>query len=296
MTISGARVWLDAARPRTLPAAAAPVLIGTAVAIAIGGFALFPAVAALAGAFLIQIGTNFANDLFDAGKGADGPDRIGPRRAVSSGDVSPRLMRVATVVAFAGASAFGAYLVTIGGWPIVAIGLSSIAAGVLYTGGPAPLGYLGLGDVFVFTFFGPVAVAGTVYVQAGHVPPLAWLCAIPAGLLSTAILVVNNVRDRGTDLRAGKRTLAVRFGRGFGIWEYTALVVGAFLCTAAISRSLGSIWALLPLLLVPVGVALVRALRHSDGPALNPLLGRTAQLLLAYAVFLSIGLVVGRGP
>lgn len=289
---SRAVVWWEAARPRTLPAAAAPVLLGTAVAIATGGFQALPALAALAAALLIQVGTNFANDVFDAEKGADGPDRVGPLRAVSAGLVTARAMRWAMAGAFSLSAVFGAYLAAIGGWPVVAIGVASIAAGVLYTGGPYPLGYLGLGDVFVFVFFGLVAVAGTAFVQAGTVPALAWLAAVPAGLLATAVLVVNNVRDRETDARAGKHTLAVRLGRAAADAEYVGCVAGAFLCGAATAWWQRAPWPLLPVLLVPLAVRLVRDYRALDGRALNPLLGRTARLLMLYAVLEAAGIVL----
>src|ERR1700743_3306231 len=185
--------WIGAARPRTLPAALLPVGVGTAFAGACGGVSWGPALAALGGALAIQIGTNFANDVFDAEKGADGPDRLGPTRAASAGLISASAMKRAMIAAFTAATAFGLYLVCAAGWPVVAIGLASIASGIAYTGGPWPLGYHGLGDIFVMIFFGFVAVLGTVYVETLHVPLLAWLAAIPVGAIATAVLVVNNV-------------------------------------------------------------------------------------------------------
>ena len=219
VTRSRTATWIAAARPKTLPAAVVPVVVGTACAAASGGAAWAPACAALGGAIAIQIGTNFANDVFDAERGADGPDRVGPTRAVAAGLIAPRAMKHAMIAAFAVAIAFGIYLASIGGWPIVAIGIASIAAGIAYTGGPFPLGYHGLGDVFVLAFFGFVAVCGTAFVELGRVPALAIGAAIPIGALATAILVVNNVRDRASDARAGKRTLAVRFGRRAAVVE-----------------------------------------------------------------------------
>src|SRR3954452_12442767 len=201
--------WISAARLRTLPAAIVPVAVGTACAKACGAISWGPALAALGGALAIQIGTNFANDVFDAESGADGPDRIGPLRAVSAGLISAAAMKRAMIAAFAVASVFGLYLTATVGWPIVIVGVASIAAGIAYTGGPWPLGYHGLGDLFVMVFFGFVAVCGTAFVQLGSVPCLALAAAVPVGALATAILVVNNVRDRATDERAGKRTLAV---------------------------------------------------------------------------------------
>lgn len=287
------KVWFDACRPRTLPAAAAPVVLGSAVAAHAGGFEPLAALAALADALLIQLGTNFANDVFDAEKGADTPDRLGPTRAVAAGLVSASDMRRAMWLAFVAAALAGAYLVASGGWPVVVIGITSISAGILYTGGPWPLGYHGLGDAFVFLFFGLVAVCGTAWVQLGSVPPLAWAVAVPAGFLSTAILVVNNLRDRVTDERAGKRTLAVRFGRRFAVAEYAALTALPFLCSAALALRLRSPWLLLGLLRLPKALALAREVSAAEGRALNPLLGETAKLLLAWSVLTALGLLLG---
>ncbi|HWU86599.1 MAG TPA: 1,4-dihydroxy-2-naphthoate polyprenyltransferase, partial [Kofleriaceae bacterium] len=232
---SRSALWVGAARLRTLPAAVVPVAVGTAVARAAGAIAWGPALAALAGSLAIQIGTNFANDVFDAERGADGPDRIGPVRAVSAGLISAAAMKRAMGIAFAVAAAFGAYLAWVGGWPIVVLGLASIASGIAYTGGPWPLGYHGLGDVFVLGFFGFAAVCGTAYVQLGHVPALAVWASIPVGALATAILVVNNLRDRATDVRAGKRTLAVRLGPRATLAEYAALLVLAYAVPLALA-------------------------------------------------------------
>src|SRR5436190_16224757 len=220
--------WIAAARLRTLPAAAVPVAVGTACAHATGHIAWGPAVAALAGSLAIQIGTNFANDVFDAERGADGPDRVGPVRAVAAGLITAGAMKRAMIAAFAAATLLGVYLVAVAGWPVVAIGVASVASGIAYTGGPWPLGYHGLGDAFVLAFFGFVAVCGTAFVQLGRVPCLAIAAAVPVGALATAILVVNNLRDRATDERAGKRTLAVRLGRRGALIEYAALVAIAY--------------------------------------------------------------------
>ncbi len=284
--------WIGAARLRTLPAAIAPVAVGTAVAHASGGIAWGPAIAALLGALAIQIGTNFANDVFDAERGADGPDRIGPVRAVAAGLISASAMRRAMIVAFGVAAVFGLYLVHVAGWPIVAIGIASILSGIAYTGGPWPLGYHGLGDVFVMTFFGFVAVCGTAYVQLGSVPCLAVWAAIPVGALATGILVVNNLRDRHQDVRVGKRTLAVRFGRGGAIAEYVVLLAAAYAVPAALAIG-GRTWALLPLATIPLALARLRAfLAASDGPDFNRCLAATAQLMLAHGVLFSVGLVL----
>lgn len=293
MADSAARTWLAAARPRTLPAAVAPVAVGVACASAAGPVRWAPALAALAGALLLQIGTNFANDVFDAEKGADTPDRKGPVRAVAAGLITARAMRRAMIATFALAVAVGGYLAWIGGWPIVAIGVASIAAGVLYTGGPWPLGYHGLGDVFVMLFFGQVAVCGTAYVAGGEVTALsAWL-SIPVGAIATAILVVNNLRDRETDARVGKRTLAVRWGRGFALAEYAALLAIAHAVPLVLALG-GRPWLALGAATAPLAVARMRALaRAVPGPAMNVLLAATAQLLLAQATLLSVALVLG---
>ena len=287
------RAWILAARPATLTAAAAPVAVGTAVAYAAGGFALGPALAALLGAFWIQIGTNFANDVFDAEKGADGPARLGPTRAVASGLVTSAQMRRGMIVAFALATLCGAYLTAVAGWPVIAIGVASVIAGIAYTGGPWPLGYHGLGDVFVMAFFGFVAVCGTAYVQAGYVPALAWWLAVPVGALATAILVVNNLRDRAGDAACGKRTLAVRLGRRGAIAEYALLLAAAFAVPAILVVAGGSPWLLLPLATAPVAARLVRRVQTSEGAGLNPLLGATARLLLVHSALLAAGALTG---
>lgn len=279
-------VWITAARLRTLPAAIVPVAVGTAVASASGGVAWPAALAALAGALAIQIGTNFANDVFDAERGADGPDRIGPLRAVAAGLISAAAMKRAMVLAFAVAAAFGVYLVSVGGWPIAIAGLLSIASGIAYTGGPYPLGYHGLGDVFVMIFFGLVAVCGTAFVQLGHVPALAVLAALPVGALATAILVVNNLRDRATDARAGKRTLAVRLGRRGAIVEYVGLLGLAY----TIPPMLGA-WAALPLATAPLAIVRVRTLVvATTGPDFNGCLAATAKLMLLHGALFAVGL------
>jgi 1,4-dihydroxy-2-naphthoate polyprenyltransferase len=285
--------WIAAARLRTLPAAAVPVAVGTACAHASGGVAWGPALAALGGSLAIQIGTNFANDVFDAERGADGPDRVGPLRAVSAGLITAAAMKRAMIAAFVVASVFGLYLTATAGWPIAVLGLVSIAAGIAYTGGPYPLGYNGLGDIAVLAFFGFVAVCGTAYVQLGHVPPIAWLASIPVGALATAILVVNNVRDRHTDVRVGKRTLAVRFGRTGAIVEYTLLLLSAYAVPVALSLCDGSAWRLLPLATFPLAVIRLRSLLAAvTGPEHNDCLAATAKLLALHGLLFAIGLVL----
>lgn len=284
--------WIRAARPATLTAALVPVMVGTAVAHATRGVRWDTALAALLGACAIQIGTNFANDVFDAEKGADTEARLGPVRAVAAGLLSARAMRLAMIAAFAIATLFGSYLVWTSGWPIVVIGVLSIASGIAYTGGPFPLGYNGLGDVFVMIFFGFVAVLGTVVVQTSELPWLGWAAAVPVGAIATAILVVNNVRDRSTDVHAGKRTLVVRFGRRFGELEYAALLVLAYVVPVALALWRGSPWIALPLASAPLAVALTRRLLREEGAPLNATLAGTAKLLLLHGVLFSIGLML----
>src|SRR6266849_1107332 len=222
--MSAVRIWLMAARPRTLPAAIAPVLVGTSLAITDGVFHPLAFIAALLGSIFIQVGTNLSNDYSDARRGADTEDRLGPVRVTAGGLVPPRQVLVATYVSFGLAALCGVYLVAVAGPELLAVGAASILAGVLYTGGPRPYGYEGLGELFVFLFFGIVAVAGSYFVQVQHLPWQAFVCAVPVGLLASAILVVNNVRDLETDRRAGKRTLAVRLGRARTRTLYTAML------------------------------------------------------------------------
>jgi 1,4-dihydroxy-2-naphthoate octaprenyltransferase len=291
---SAARIWLMAARVRTLPAAVAPVLVGTALAIQAGHFDGFAFACALLGAIFIQVGTNLSNDYSDARRGADTEDRLGPVRVTAGGLVPPRQVLHATYVSFGLAVACGIYLVVVAGPVLLLIGAASIVAGVLYTGGPRPYGYEGLGELFVFLFFGLVAVTGSYYVQIQHLPWEAFALAVPVGLLASGILVVNNVRDIDTDRRAGKRTLAVRLGREHTRTMYGVLVYGAFLL-AQVPWLAGSLspWLLLPLLLLPLALDLVRTVRnHTDGPTLNGALARTGMLQLGFCVLLSAGILL----
>jgi 1,4-dihydroxy-2-naphthoate octaprenyltransferase len=289
--MAAVRVWIEAARPRTLPAAATPVIVGAAIAIAHGRLVSTPTLLALACALLLQIGANFANDVFDHEKGADTEARLGPTRAAASGLLTPRALYVGMIVSFGLALAVGVYLIAVAGWPILAIGIASILSGIAYTGGPYPLGYHGLGDVFVMIFFGFVAVCGTAYVQLDAVPRDAWIASVPVGALATAILVVNNVRDRVTDVHAGKRTLAVRFGRRAGEAEYLLLLVASYAAPIALAVLHRSPWPLLPLLSLPIGIRLFRDLRRLEGAPLNATLAGTAKLLLLHGVLLAGGLV-----
>ncbi len=288
---SAARIWLMAARPRTLPAAVAPVLVGTALAATEGTFKPLTFLAALIGALFIQVGTNLSNDYSDARRGADTEDRLGPVRVTAGGLVPPRRVLVATYVAFGLAVLVGMYLVAVAGPELLLVGAASILAGVLYTGGPRPYGYEGLGEVFVFTFFGIVAVTGSYYVHAEALPWEAFALAVPVGLLAAAILVVNNVRDRDTDARAGKRTLAVRLGHGGARRLYGAMLAGAYATTAGLIVSFP--FAVLAVLTLPFGHRLWRTVStHTDGPTLNGALAQTGVLEAAFCVLLSIGILL----
>jgi 1,4-dihydroxy-2-naphthoate polyprenyltransferase len=282
-----------AARPRTLPAAVAPVLVGTALAATEDDFKLLTFLAALIGALFIQVGTNLSNDYSDARRGADTEDRLGPVRVTAGGLVPPRQVLIATYVAFGVAVLAGVYLIATAGWELLLVGAASILAGVLYTGGPRPYGYEGLGEVFVFLFFGVVAVAGSYFAQIEQLTWEALVLAVPVGLLASAILVVNNVRDLETDRRAGKRTLAVRLGRERARRLYVVMVAGAFV-SAPLPWVLGALspWLLVCWLAVPLAIPVIRVVRtRTDGPSLNGALAGTGQLQLAFCVLLSAGLL-----
>lgn len=291
--ISVPQRWILAARPKTLPAAAAPVVVGTAVAIGEGVFAAGPALAALLGALLIQIGANFANDVFDYKKGADTGERLGPLRVTQAGLLSPGQVMAGMWVTFGLATLIGLYLVWVGGWPVVAIGVLSILSGIAYTGGPFPLGYNGLGDLFVFVFFGLVAVCGTYYVQVLTVSAAAVWASVPVGFLATAILVVNNLRDVDTDRAAGKKTLAVRLGRRGAQIEYLLLVYGAFLVPLLMwFLRLASPWVMLSWASLLLVRPLVRMVLTEKGRPLNLALAGTARLELVFSVLFAVGLAL----
>ena len=292
------RIWLMAARPRTLPAAVAPVLVGTALASADGTFHPLTFAATLIGAIFIQVGTNLSNDYSDARRGADAEDRLGPVRVTAGGLVPPRQVLVATYVSFGVAVLVGCYLVAVAGPGLLLVGAASILAGVLYTGGPRPYGYEGLGEVFVFLFFGIVAVTGSYFVQTKHLIWEAFVLAVPVGLLAAAILLVNNIRDIDTDRRAGKRTLAVRLGRDGARTLYTVCVLAAFPLALVpwIAGSLGATL-LLPLAALPLAVPVITSVRtHTDGPSLNQALANTGLLQLTFCVLLAGGLLAGPSP
>jgi 1,4-dihydroxy-2-naphthoate octaprenyltransferase len=290
------RIWVMAARPRTLPAAIAPVLVGTAAAVYWAGKLPRPAAfaAALVGSIFIQIGTNLANDYSDAERGADTADRLGPVRVTSAGLVAPQRVLNATWIAFGVAVACGIYLATVAGVVILVIGALSIAAGVLYTGGPRPYGYEGLGEIFVFLFFGLVAVNGSYYVQVEALDALPLGLSIAVGFLATAILVVNNVRDIETDRRAGKMTLAVRMGRHNAVLLYRCLVLGAFVVLPiALIAGEASALPMIGWLALPLAIAPMRAMTNrTDGPALNAALAATGILLAAFSLLVSAGLLL----
>jgi 1,4-dihydroxy-2-naphthoate polyprenyltransferase len=290
------RIWLMAARPRTLPAAIAPVLVGTAVAVESEGHLPRAGafVAALIGSIFIQIGTNLANDYSDAKRGADTVDRLGPVRVTSAGLVTPQRVLTATWIAFGVAVACGVYLTAVAGLVILLIGALSIAAGVLYTGGPRPYGYAGFGEVFVFLFFGLVAVNGSYYVQVERLDALPLGLSIAVGFLATAILVVNNVRDLETDRRAGKNTLAVRMGRRNAVALYRLLVLGAYVVLpVALLASETSALPLIALITLPMAVGPMRTMSNrTDGPSLNAALAATGALLGAFSLLVTIGLLI----
>ncbi len=287
------RIWLMAARPRTLPAAIAPVLVGTALAGSEGRFRPLAFAAALIGSVFIQIGTNLSNDYSDARRGADTEERLGPVRVTAGGLVPPRKVLVATWLAFGIAVVAGIYLIAIAGWQLLVVGLASIAAGVLYTGGPRPYGYEGLGEIFVFGFFGIVAVVGSYYVQVERLRGLAFALAVPVGLLAAGILMVNNIRDVDTDRRAGKLTLAVRLGRSPARRLFAATVYVPYLWTTVVAILSGMPALLLVWLCFPLAPRLVRTVAtRTDGPALNGALGQAGRLLAAFSVLASVGLLL----
>ncbi len=293
------RLWWQAARPATLPAALSPVVVGTAAGLAgpggEGGLRPLPFLAALLGSVLIQVGTNFANDYSDFHRGADTHERLGPTRVTQAGLLTPVQVARAIAVTFTFAVLIGAYLVWVGGWPIVAIGIASILCALAYTGGPWPYGYHGLGDVFVFIFFGMVAVGGSAYLQTDGLSTLALIAAVPVGLLITNILVVNNLRDLPTDRAAGKRTLAVRIGDRATRWQYALFVALAYAVPVVLlATGVMGAWVLLPLLTLPLAVGAVRTIAGGmAGRELNPMLARSGKLQLFYGVLFAAGLMLG---
>jgi 1,4-dihydroxy-2-naphthoate polyprenyltransferase len=288
---STAAAWFLATRPRTLVAGLIPVAVGSALAYRDHVFAILPALAALIGALFIQIGTNLVNDYFDFKRGADTVDRLGPPRATQQGWLSPQAVIRGAMVCFGLAFVVGLYLVSVAGWPLVVIGLCSLTAGYAYTGGPFPLAYNGLGDVFVLVFFGFVAVGGTYFVQGQSLSTTTLLAAVPVGLLGVALLAVNNTRDEKTDAAAGKKTLVVRFGATFGKAEYvTCLVVSALTPLALWVSGITGPFVMLSWLAIPLAIPPLRLLFTQTGAALNAALAGTARLQLVFGLLFAVGL------
>lgn len=294
MTTSKARIWLTATRPKTLWAAVAPVIIGVSLAYSDNLMHVPSALAALAGALLIQIGTNYANDYYDYKRGADTESRLGPVRATQSGLVTPGEMKRAFIIVFALAFVIGIYLIWRGGAPVLAIGIASILFGIAYTGGPYPLGYHGFGDIAVFVFFGPVAVGGTYYVQTLDINRLVILAGIAPGLLSLAILTVNNLRDLDADRQAGKKTTAVRFGRSYTKFQYlTAIVVACLIPVALYLISGAHFYSTGTVLVLIIAIPSIRKIfRNDHGEALNKVLADTGKILILFSLVFSAGWIV----
>ncbi|HHV64585.1 MAG TPA: 1,4-dihydroxy-2-naphthoate polyprenyltransferase [Peptococcaceae bacterium] len=289
------KIWYLAIRPKTLPAATGPVIIGIGLALADGVFKLGPALAALLTALLLQIGSNLANDVYDYRKGADTQERTGPLRVTQAGLLSPRQVMVGMCLVFALAALIGLYLIMIGGWPILIIGIAAIISAIAYTAGPFPLGYKGVADLFVFAFFGPVAVCGTYYLQAGHLSEITWWASLQPGLLVTAILVVNNLRDIETDRKAGKKTLAVRFGVKFTQAEYISLVALAYLLPLLMwLKGIAPFTVLLTWLSLPLIIPNVKDVLSKKGSPLNATLAGTAKSGLFFSILFAIGYLLGR--
>ncbi len=286
------RVWLLAVRPATLPAALTGVIVGLGAAAGSGGpMRLDTALGCVAVALLLQVVANLANDLSDFRRGADTPDRQGPTRVAAAGLVTERQLEVAVAITVGIAAIVGLWLAWIGGPALVLVGLLAVVAALAYTGGPWPYGYRGLGELFVFVFFGLVAVVGTAYLQTGRLEPLYWVAAVPAGALITAILVVNNLRDIPTDRAAGKRTIAVMVGERGATFEYLVLLAVAFLVPLGVAVTDGRWPVLAPLLAIPLAVPLIRTVRtFDDRRALNPVLKGTARLALVFALLFAAGL------
>lgn len=288
------RLWLIAIRPKTLPAAVGPVAVGSAVAFRDGKFTLIPAFCCLLGAVLLQIGVNLANDYFDFKNDIDSEERLGPVRVTQSGLIPPGEVKRGMILCLFLAALVFLYLAVLGGWPIVLIGAASVLAALAYSGGPYPLASNGLGEIFVFIFFGLVAVGGTYLIQAGQLTWVAMLAAVPPGLLITAIMVVNNLRDIDTDRKAGKNTLAVILGRSRTIAEYKLLLLFSYLVPPAmIVTGVAEIYILLPLFTLPMALLLAKRVAQEKGALLNELLAGTAKLSLVYSLLFAVGLVSG---
>ncbi|MBT3251980.1 MAG: 1,4-dihydroxy-2-naphthoate polyprenyltransferase [Candidatus Marinimicrobia bacterium] len=287
------KYWILASRPKTLPAAIAPVMLGVALAFHDGISHWNTGLITLIAAMLIQIGTNLANDLFDFLNGTDTSERIGPARVTQSGLLSTTQVKNGMIITFSLALAAGTYLVYIGGWPIVWIGLASIAAGIAYTGGPYPLGYHGWGDIFVIVFFGLIAVPGTYYLQTGMISIESLLVGFSMGTFSTAILVVNNLRDVETDTKTGKRTLVVRWGKLFGRLEYSLMMVISYFIPAVLAVTWKNDLSMyLYLFSIPVAVKMTISVWTLEGRELYPILGGTARVMMVYSILFVLGLIL----
>ena len=287
------RAWGLAIRPKTLPAAASGVVMGCALAWRDGVFQFGPALACLLAALLLQIGSNLANDVFDFERGTDTPERLGPTRVTLAGMLTPGQVKMGMVVVFGAAALLGLYLAFVAGWPVIWIGLAAILAAVAYTGGPFPLGYHGLGEVFVFIFFGVAAVAGTYFVQAGSVTPAAWWMTVPPGLIVTAILIVNNLRDIENDSKGGKHTVAVRLGERNTRMEYLLCMLGAYV-VIPVAAWLGLVpwFSLLAWGSLPLAIKSTRVVFRERGRPLNAALAATGQTALVFSLLFWLGLLL----
>ncbi|MDP8305305.1 MAG: 1,4-dihydroxy-2-naphthoate polyprenyltransferase [Candidatus Chlorobium antarcticum] len=283
--------WVLAIRPKTLPAGAVPVVLGSALAAEAGSFLLLPAIVTLVCALGIQVATNFINEIYDFRKGADTSERLGPTRTVAAGLISENTMVRAAAALLSAVFLLGLYLVFIGGWPILLIGMLSILFAWAYTGGPRPIAYSGLGDLFVFVFFGLVAVGGTYFVQASALEPRVLLAAVVPGAFSVNILLCNNIRDIATDRKVGKMTLPARIGAGPARMLYLILTVFAYLVPVLLWLSGSSVWVLLSLLSLPLAVSALRSLYDSEGCELNSVLAATGKLMTIHGLLLSAGLL-----
>jgi len=284
--------WILAARPKTLSAAIAPVILGTALAWHDFHIDIITSLVTFLSAICIQIGTNFSNDISDFLKGADTKERLGPIRATQSGLLTIKQLKIGTIIIFSIAIIFGFYLAYIGGMPIVIIGLTSIAAGILYTAGPYPIGYHGMGDIFVFMFFGIIAVSGTYFLQTGYITQETIFCGIAIGFLSTAILVVNNLRDADTDRKAGKRTLTVRLGKSFSKIEYVFFITIPFFIPIFFYLRWDKLSLWLPIFSFPLSISLAIAIFTKTGTELNIVLSQTARLLIIFTILFSLGIML----
>lgn len=291
--ISKVESWLLASRPKTLPAAVMPVFVGTAIAIQDGAFFAPAAIVALICSILIQVGTNFINDLYDFLKGSDKKERLGPTRVLASGFITPNEMKIGIAVVFGSAFLLGLYLVYLSDWLIFIIGILSLIAGYAYTAGPYPLAYNGLGDIFVFIFFGFVGTIGTYYIQTLEITTFVFWASIPVGALITNILVVNNYRDIEEDKVAGKRTLAVMYGGRFSRVQYLVFMIVSYAILLVVYFTFKqSLYVFLPLLTLPIAIKLIKMIFNITGKELNETLALTAKLSALYGLLFAVGILL----